>query len=162
MKDKIWYEFLHTKHGDDYLVLYLGRLKRTRKIINILTIVFSTTGIFSWKIWLYLPSVTSGVIALIQIFKLLENQFVVTDKDIEQVSILRNMYFEHWNNVEKLWIEYQSKEITEKQATARFFALRKFAKSIEALDTKLSIQTISTLQDKADMRTNDYIKQYHS
>jgi hypothetical protein len=161
MQNKIWYEFVHYKSGDDYLVLYLNRLKTTRKVTNILTIIFSTTGIFSWTIWKYLPAITSGLIAVIQLFKLVENQIVPTDKDIEQVALLRNMYFDYWNKLEKLWIEYNSNKLTGEQATEMFFKLRDSVKDIEALDNKLSIQTITSLQDKADIQTNSYLNQYH-
>ncbi|QNF31219.1 hypothetical protein HUW51_00235 (plasmid) [Adhaeribacter swui] len=161
MNEKIWYELVHYKHGDDYLILYLNRLKKTRKTTNLLSVIFSTTGIFSWKLWLYLPAITSGLTALIQLFKMIENQVIPTDKDIEQIAILRNMYFAYWNKVEKLWIEFKSNKIDDEVVRNKFFELREEAKEIEVLDTKLCIQTIVKLQDQADIITNNYLKQYH-
>lgn len=162
MTNKIWFEFIHTKHGDDYLVLYLKRLRETRKIVNISTLVLSGSGVFSWTIWTYLPVVTSIITAIIQLFRLIENQLVPSDKDIEQIAKLRDMYFDQANKLERLWVEYNSGKISESEATNRFFELRDAAKEIKTLNNKINIQEITDLQNKADIRTNDYIKQYHS
>ena len=162
METKIWYEFVHYKHGDDYLVLYMNRLKTVRKTVNISTLIFSTSGIFSWTFWIYLPVVTSCLTAIIQLFRLVENQIIPSDKDIEQVAKLRDMYFDHANKLERLCIDSRNKEITEQQATDRFFELREAAKEIKTVNNKINIQEIIKLQDKADIKTNDYIKQYHS
>lgn len=161
METKIWYEFVHFKHGDDYLVLYMKRLKSVRKTVNISTLVFSTSGIFSWTFWIYLPVVTSCFTAIIQLFRLIENQIIPSDKDIEQVARLRDLYFDHANKLERLCIDYRNKELTEQQATDRFFELRETAKEIKTFNNKINIQEIIKLQDKADIKTNDYIKQYH-
>lgn len=161
MREIIWYDFVHYRHGDDYLVAYIKKLKDTRKLTNILTILFSTSGLLSWKIWQFFPVITSGLIAVIQLFKTIENQFIPSDKDIEQTIILREKYCAYWNAAEKLWIEYNSNKLNEDQAQKEFFKLRKSAFEIESLDNKLNIQRISKLQDKADIETNNYLNQYH-
>ena len=137
MQTKIWYEFVHYKHGDDYLVLYMKRLKTVRKTVNISTLAFSTSGIFSWSFWIYLPVITSGLTALIQLFRLVENQIIPSDKDIEQVAKLRDLYFDHANKLEKLFIDCRNEKINEKQATDMFFKLRESAKDIKSLNNNL-------------------------
>lgn len=162
MKEKIWYEFVHYRHGDDYLILYVNRLKSSRKWTNIMTLIFSTSGILSWKLWQYLPAITCGLIAFLQLFKLIENQIIPTDKDIEQTTILREKYFSYWNNAEKLWIEFKYNKLSEEEVQNKFFKLRESSHEIESLDNKLNIQKLTKLQDKADIQTNNYINQYHS
>jgi len=105
MYEKIWYEFIHYKSGDYYLVLYIDRIKLTRKIANISTLLLSTTGILSWKIWVYLPAVTSSIIALIQAFRLIENELIPADKEVEKLYKLREMYYEHSILLENLFID---------------------------------------------------------
>ena len=161
MEDKIWFEFVHYKHGDDYLILYLKKLKKIRKNVNIWTLILSSSGVFSWTIWAYLPVITSIITALIQLFRLIENQIIPVDKDIEQISKLRDMYFDHSNKLEKLWIKYSTKVINETEATECFFELREIAKDIKTLNNKINIQEIIKLQDKADINTVNYLNQYH-
>ena len=161
MNDKIWFEFVHHKYGDEYLILYIERLRQTRKRINVLTIIFSTTGILSWKLWTYLPAVTSGLVAILQLFKLIENKVIATDADIEKFSELRMMQYDITNRYEKLWIEYDCKKITEEQATDRFFEFRDIAKEIKSLSNKLDIKETVKLQNLADIKTNNYLKQYY-
>ena len=79
MDEKLWYEFVHTKYGDCYLSLYLSRQNSIRKWVKILTLIFSTSGILGWRIWKQ-PEVTEVsciLIAIVQLFHLIENQIVV-------------------------------------------------------------------------------------
>lgn len=162
MNDKIWHELVHYKYGDDYLILYIDRLKTSRKVTNILTLVFSASGVFSWTFWVFIPVITSGLIAGIQLFKLIENHIIPSEKDIEQVELLRNKYFDYWNKVEQLWNDYKQKRITEEIASKSFYKLRNEAKEIEELDTKLNTQKIKSLKKAADKITRDYLSQYHN
>lgn len=161
MYEKIWYEFVHYRSGDFYLVLYIKRLKTIRKTVNISTLLLSTTGILSWKIWLYLPAVSSSIIAIMQLFRLIENQIIPSDKDIEQVIKLREMYYDHWNNLEKLFIDLKSEKINETKAKDSFFKLREKSKDIKSFNNKITIKEIKSLQNKSDIKTNDYLNQYH-
>ncbi len=161
MREKIWYEFVHYKYGDEYLVLYIDRLRLLRKTTNMLVIIFSTSGIFSWKLWAFFPVLTSALIAIIQLFRLIENQIIPNDKDLEQVALLRNMYHEYSNLLEHLWIEYNRNELSEKEASDQFFNLRKTEQEIKALNNKINIQEISKLQVKAETITQNYLEQYH-
>jgi len=162
MYEKIWYEFIHYKSGDYYLVLYIDRIKLTRKIANISTLLLSTTGILSWKIWVYLPAVTSSIIALIQAFRLIENELIPADKEVEKLYKLREMYYEHSILLENLFIDFRSDEISEKEAKCSFFELREKTKEIKSFNNRTNIQISKILQNKADKKTTDYIYQYHS
>lgn len=161
MKNKIWYEFVNYKYGDEYLILYLSRLQTSRKYTNIVTLVFSTSGVLGWTFWKFLPIVSCVLIAIIQIFKLIENQIIPSEKDIEQVVLLRNQYNKYWNQVEKLWIEYNSNKIDDDRAKKCFYKLRETAIEIEKLDNKLNIQHLNSLKKKAEFQTNNYLTQYH-
>jgi|ERR1035437_6754239 hypothetical protein len=162
MYEKIWYEFIHYKSGDYYLVLYIDKIKLTRKIANISTLLLSTTGILSWKIWVYLPAVTSSIIALIQAFRLIENELIPSDKEIEKLYKLREMYYEHSILLENLFIDFRSEEISERDAKQNFFALREKTKEIKSFNNRTNVQISKRLQDKADKKTTEYINQYHS
>lgn len=152
----------HIKYGDTYLVYYLGRQKTTRKWFKIFTLVFSTGGVLGWTIWDYVPIIACGLIALMQLVTVIENQIVPSDKDVDNVAELRNKYIFYFNKLEKLWVEFGSNILTEQQATEQFYNLRQIGADIEAIDNKLHIRKIKKLCDKADTETRNYLIQYHS
>jgi len=163
MTDKIWYEMVHTKFGDNYLVNYLSRQKTIRKWFKIVTLVFSTSGVLGWKIWEYAPIIACGLIAVMQIVTLIENQIILSDQDIDNIAGLRNKYISYFNKLEKLWTDLQQKKIDEHAASEQFYKLRQIGADIEATDNKLHINgQIKTLLDKADTETRNYFSQYHS
>ncbi len=163
MTDKIWYEMVHTKFGDNYLTNYLSRQKTIRKWFKIVTLVFSTSGVLGWKIWEYAPIIACGLIAVMQIVTLIENQIILSDQDIDNIAGLRNKYISYFNKLEKLWTNLQQKKIDEHVASEQFYKLRQIGADIEATDNKLHINgQIKTLLDKADTETRNYFSQYHS
>ena len=162
MKDIIWYEMVHVKYGVNYLACYLDRQKFIKKWYKILILIFSASGVFGWKVWTFIPVIACGLIAIMQIVTLIEKHVIPTDKDIEDVSKLRNKYITYFNKLEKLWKDYRSKQLDEKQARDQFYTLREFATTIESLDNKLNIRDFKKQKAKANKQTNDYFSQYHS
>jgi len=162
MRDKIWYEMMHTKFGDNYLALYLNRQRTIRKWYIVFMLVFSTSGIFGWTIWTAIPVIACGLIAIMQLARLIENQFILTDTDLDKVAELRNQYISYFNKLEKLWTDFYADRLTEQQVTEQFYQLRQIGADIEATDNKLHINKIKTLCDTADTETRNYFNQYHS
>jgi predicted negative regulator of RcsB-dependent stress response len=164
IRDMIWPEMMHTKYGDNYLVHYLNRQKTTRKWFKIITLLFSSGGIFSWSIWQngVLPVIACGVIALVQLVNLVENQLIHSDNDMEKVADLRNKYNTHFNDLEKLWVDFDAHRLDEHQATEQFYQLRKVGADIESTDNKLNIHKYKSLCNITDTETRNYFNQYHS
>lgn len=164
MREKIWYEMLHKKLGDTYLVLYLSRQRSMRKWFKIITLIFSTSGIFSWAIWQngVLPFIACIVIAAIQLLTLIENQLVLNEKDLDNIADLRKLYTTYVNQIEELWTDFNTDIITEIQAKERFYELRKLSETIEAADNRLDIRNIKSVYNAADIATRDYLSEYHS
>lgn len=164
MNDKLWYEFVHTKYGDCYLCLYLSKQNTIRKWVKILTLAFSTSGVLGWRIWKN-PEVTEIsciLIAIVQLFHLIENQIIRSDSDIAKIVELRALYFKQCNKLEQLWVEYRAGRICEKEVDDQFFKLREEAAKIEKLDDNLNIKQRKKLMKTAHLQTMNYIKQYHS
>ena len=163
MDEKLWYEFVHTKYGDCYLSLYLSRQNSIRKWVKILTLIFSTSGILGWRIWKQ-PEVTEVsciLIAIVQLFHLIENQIVRSDSEIAKIIELRALYFKQCNKLEQLWIEFRAGRLDEKPVADEFFKLRDEAAKIEKLDDNLNIKQRKKLMNKAHKQTINYISQYH-
>jgi len=163
MRDKIWYEMTHTKMGDHYLSLYLNRQRAIKKYYTIFVLVFSVGGVFSWAFWSSIPTVIAcASMGLMQLIRLTENQFLLTDNDISKVGDLRSLFISYFNELEKLWVDSESGRITDEKVSEEFYLLRKMGAEIEASDNKLHIKDIKTLREKADIQTRNYLIQYHN
>jgi len=162
MEEKLWYDFVHTKYGDCYLCHYLSAQKNLRKWAKILTLLFSTSGVLGWTVWKSAPIVSCILVAIVQLFHLIENQIILSESDISKIVDLRTLYLKQCNKIEKLWVDFTAGEMTDKQVTTAFFKLRDDAMKIEALDNKLNIKHRKNLMKKANIETNNYIKQYYS
>jgi hypothetical protein len=164
IRDMIWPEMHHTKFGDNYLVHYMSKQKTKRKWFKIITILFSSGGILGWTVWKngVLPFIACGIIAAVQLLSMIENQIIPSDNDLEKVAELRNKYNSHFNDIEKLWVDFNSKRLDEHQASEQFYLLRKNGLDIEAIDNKLDIHKHKSLCKIADTETRNYFNQYHS
>jgi hypothetical protein len=162
MREKLWYEFVHTKYGDCYLCHYLSAQQDLRKWVKILTLLFSTSGILGWTIWKGAPVVSCILVAIVQLFHLVENQVILSEADISKIAELRTLYLKKCNKIEKLWVDHNAGRMTEEQVSEAFFKLREDAVKIESLDNKLNIKKRKKLMEKADQETKNYISQFHS
>ncbi|MES2804080.1 MAG: hypothetical protein V4652_00825 [Bacteroidota bacterium] len=163
MNDKIWYEMVDKKYGEIYLTKYLSRQRTFKKIFTIMTLLISVSGILGWKYFEDYAWIAFILISIMQLFTLIENQLIRSDKEIEEMSNLRLMYTKYFNKLEHLFIEYKFNRIAEEDATNQFFELRKTDwEKIEELDCKLDIKIFKSLMDKSDIETNQYINRYHN
>lgn len=163
MTDKIWYEMVDIKFKETYVTKYLELQRTLKKTFNILTLLISVSGILSWKFFEKFAWIAFALIAIMQLFTLIENEIIRADKEIEEISNLRMLYTKYFNKIERLWTEFEAERITENESMDRYFNLRETDwESIEALDTKLNIKEYIWLMDKSDINTNHYINKYHN
>jgi hypothetical protein len=158
MRNKLWYELAQSRHGFEYLALFLDVQKRRRKWFKISIIVFSTGGIMGWKLWEYAPQVACAVIAVVELFQLIENQIILKDDKFEKFSDLRTKYLEYSNHLEKLWLEYDNESKTENEVRDIYFQLRnnEFVE-IQKIDNSLDIPQLRKLIKKASGLTEKYL-----
>lgn len=162
MNDKIWFEMVDMKYGETYLTLYLGLQRTLKKTFYILTLILSVSGILGWKYFENYVWIAFILIAIMQLFVLVENQIIRSDKEIEDIASLRMMYTRYFNKLERLWAEFQYKKLNEDESFEKFFQLKETDwEKIEELDYKLNIKEYIWLMDKADIKTNNYINKFH-
>lgn len=159
MRERVWYEFVHSKFGESYLALYINKQKSRKKWFKIITLIFSTSGILGWKLWDYAPIVACGIISIMQVINLVENEIILSETEIDKICTLRNRYVQYTNQLEKLFIDSKTK--AEKEIKELFYEYRKLGEEIEALDNDLHIQQIKSLISKANSQTRTYLNQYH-
>lgn len=162
MNDKIWYEMVDMKYGETYLTLYLGFQRTLKKIFNILTFILSVSGILGWKYFENYAWIAFILIAIMQLFTLIENEIIRSDKEIEDIASLRMMYTSYFNKLERLWADFKYKKINEENSLEKFFQFKETDwEKIEELDCKLNIKEYNWLMDKADVKTNNYIDKFY-
>jgi hypothetical protein len=162
INNKIWYDLVHSKFGDEYLILYLDKQKSIRKIFKIATILFSATGIFSAFNSFKIPTIIACIaIGVVQCSTSIENFIIHSEKDLEELGKLRLLYYERTNKLEELWSDLQSSKLSKEQATTAFFALRQSSKEIEDLDNNINVRSFKKLRKKANILTNNYLTTYY-
>lgn len=163
MTNKIWYELVDIKYGETYLSKYIGLQHRLKKAFKIMTLLLSVSGILGWKYFEDYAWIAFGLIAVMQLLTLVENQLIRSDKEVEEISELRMKYIKYFNKLEKLWLQNRRGKKSENETFEQFYKFRKSDwEPIEELDCKLDIKRFSRLLDKADNDTNDYINKYHN
>ena len=163
MREKIWYEMMQIKFGEKYLAFYISLQYQIKKYFKISTLIFSGSGILGWKLWQPIAWIALILIAIIQILSLIENQIVRSDKEVADIARLREMYLKYFNKLEKLWVDFESQDINDKEASSLFFKYRnEDHQSIEVLDNNLGIKKWKKLEYKADTETRQYFNTYHS
>ena len=161
MTQKIWYEMLDIKYGETYLTRYLGFQRALKKIFNIFTLIISVSGILGWKYFENYTWIAFGLIAVLQLFTLVENEIIRSNKEIEDIATLRMLYTKYFNKLEMLWTELRTERIKDNSALDRFFKLRKSDwEKIEELDTKLNIKQYKRLMEKSETETNTFITKH--
>lgn len=161
MRNKLWYEMAQARHGFEYLALFLDVQKMRKKWFKILIIIFSTGGAMGWKIWEYAPQVACGVIAVVELFQLVENQIILKDEKLEKFSDLRTKYLEYSNHLEKLWLEFETSIKDETTTRDIYYQLRnKEYVEIQKMDNELDIPQIKKLVKKADTMTENYLNKH--
>lgn len=162
IKDKIWYDLVDTKFGDEYLIHYISRQRSIRKLFKVTTIVLSAGGIFSAFQSFKIPTIIfCSVTGVIQTLTTVENFLIHSEDDLDSLCSLRMKYYDRLHKLEILWHNIDNGKITEAEASDEFFELRKSSSEIETLDNKLDIKQFKKLKTKANTQTNDYLNTYY-
>lgn len=154
---------VNMKYGEIYLAKYLGLQKNLKKGFKILTLILSLSGILGWKQFENYVWIAFLLIAIMQLFSLIENQLIRSDSEIENIAILRMMYTRYFIKLEKLWTKFQYDQKSEEEALDDYFDLRTSDwEKIEELSCKLNIKRYSKLMNKTENDTNHYLTKYHN
>ena len=154
---------VNMKYGEIYLSKYLGLQKNLKKGSKILTLILSLSGILGWKQFENFVWIAFVLIAIMQLFSLIENQLIRSDSEIEEISILRMKYTRYFMKLEQLWTEFQCDRKSEAEAIDQYFDLRASDwEKIEELSCKLNIKRYSKLMNRTESDTNHYLTKYHN
>jgi len=154
---------VQVKFGDNYLAHYLSWQHKLKRTFNILILIFSGSGVLGWEIWKPIAWIALVIIGTFQLLSLIQNQLIRSNEEVLKIAKLRTRYTKYFNKLEKLWLDLDSREMTDNEAKTQFFVLRRTEQEkIEALDNRIGVKRWKKLCEKADVETREYFNTYHS
>jgi hypothetical protein len=154
MRNLIWTELYRLKYTDRYLALYLDRVEGRHKWHRIAALVFSTSGVVGWTIWDWLPA----ALCILTAAALVIDCMFMSDKDVTKVLELRDMCICRYNEMELLWMRFESNKIDETQATERFYEIRRQIAEIHRIDQMLNLPPNRKVSGIAKKQAVVYLK----
>ena len=139
------------KFLERYFALYLDVLKRRNKIIKILTVVFSSAGVLGWPVWDYAPLIGAMLSASVQIFSLVQDQIIMSDKDMRMICI--NLF----NQLERLWIEQYNERINDQATAERFYEIRLAVADMYKIENEINLPIRNKLKNVANGQAEQYL-----
>ena len=112
-----------------------------------------------WKIWENLPLIAYIIIARISLIKLLQPHLIMNEKQLKNLDDIHRFYADYYNDIEKIWYDFESKRIDEEQATKIFFKLKKSETAINPLIAKAIRSKPKRLVKKCKKNSDEYFNQ---
>jgi len=163
IRNNIWYDFVNSKYGDEYLDLYIGRQRWIRKLFRIFTIVLSgsafATALQDLKVS---TAIFSGLILLSQGITSIENFIIHSEDDITKLCDLRLQYYKNTVMLEQLWHNLETKNIDETEAARLYFLSKSDTSILQELSNKVNVRKYKGLKAKSDIIIRNYINTYYA
>ncbi|MBS2101086.1 hypothetical protein [Carboxylicivirga linearis] len=159
MRNRIWTELTQAKHNTEFATLYSDRQRVVLRMFNIGVLAFSSAGIMGWKVWEHLPIVACAIIAAISLLRLLQPQIIMNEKQLKNLDDIHRFYADYFNEIEKLWFDYESNRLSEEQATERFFELKKQETDINPLIAETIRSKPKGIVSRCKLHSDNYFKQ---
>lgn len=162
IRNTIWYEMDHIKTGEIYLSKYISFQHTIKRGSKVLTLAISVSGILGWKYFENYAWFAFLLIAILQILSLVENAIIRSDKEIEELAKLKTLYTKYFNLVEKLWQDYEFRNVDDNSALEKFHEYRSIEwLDIEKIDSSLNIKRYNFLLKPSEKESAKYLKNYH-
>lgn len=149
------------KAGEKFLERYIYFHKSLKKGFTVITLIISFTGILKWKQFEDYVSYAFLAIAILQLVILIQNQFLKSDKQVEDLIRLKIMYGKYYRKLERLWMEHQSDSMDEANVRNKYYSLQdQLQEPIERLDSELHIRGWDFIAKKATLDANKYLLKF--
>ncbi len=160
--DRIWNDLYDAKKNDFYLSGYLGYLRTKRQRINSLKIIVAFVGIILNK-WLDNSSlITLSILTLFELLKEVIPELSINEKLMDKLPEYRMLYVNKFEELDKLYYEIDSENITEEEAKTQYYKIREINLRIEDLDNSIHLPEKLKVFNKAELKTKVYMTNcYH-
>lgn len=159
MRERIWTELTQAKHNIEFTAIYADRQRAIVRFFNIFILAFSTGGVMGWPIWDDLPVVACVIIAGVSLVRLLQPHLIMSDKLLNDLDRIHIFYSEYYNNLEKLWYEFDADRISEKKASDKFYKIRNGEKELAPLISETIRRKPKWISAKAKKHSDDFFEQ---
>lgn len=86
MRERIWAEMVDSKYKIIYIGLHLSKQRTLNKNFNIFILLFSTSGVLGSPLLKELPLITSLVVMIMSIVKLIGNEYIPNDNTFKKIE----------------------------------------------------------------------------
>ena len=157
MRNRIWAELEQAKFSLEFSCLYAFRQRNYLRYFNTAVLVLSSSGAMSWKIWEYLPTVACAIIALVSLFRLIQPNIIMSEKQICNLDKIHRFYSDYLNKLEMLWYDLENEVVDDLTAKTRFFELKNT--EISLIDSTID-DTLRSKPKKLRQKAEHYTQQY--
>ena len=158
MRNRIWTELTQAKHNIEFATLYSDQQRLVLRGFNMGVLVFSSAGIIGWKVWEHLPVIACGIIAAVSLIRLLQPHLIMNEKQLRNLDDIHRFYSDYYNDIEKLWFDFESGRVTEEEATNSFFELKKKETEINPIIAETIRSKPKRIVKKCKVHSDQYFK----
>lgn len=130
MRNRIWNELTTAKFNSEFTMLYEVRQRKFLRFFNIIILIFSSGGVLGWPFWESLPGIVCIIVCLVSLFKLIQPQIIMSDIQILNLSNIGMFYNNYYNQIERIWFDYEDGTINSDQAKRKLYKLKREEESI--------------------------------
>lgn len=159
MRNRIWTELTQAKHNIEFATLYSDQQRLVLRGFNMGVLVFSSAGIMGWKVWEHLPVIACGIIAAVSLIRLLQPHLIMNEKQLRNLDDIHRFYSDYYNDIEKLWFDFESERVTEEEATNSFFELKKKETEINPIIAETIRSKPKRIVKKCKVHSDQYFNQ---
>lgn len=133
LRNRIWTELTQSKHNIEYASIYSDVQRARIRLFNMLVLVFSTGGVMGWKLWDNLPVLACVIVALISLARLIQPQVIMDNKLLKNLDDIHRFYVDYFNQLEKLWFEFEYGRISENDIQDQFYKLKQLESDLNPI-----------------------------
>jgi hypothetical protein len=161
MRTRIWTEITHTKHDIEYLRVYSLFQDKISRTLNILILVFSSSGVLSWGFFKdpKYVGISCAITAGISLIKLISPYFILSEKDTRKLDKYYSSLIHYYHLLEKFWYDCEDGNINQNKLTDEFYKISAKVNEINDRYVDLSVVHIGFLIEKAKTNSDNYFEQ---
>jgi len=111
-----------------------------------------------WAFWKEIPLVACIIVATISLIKLLSPHIVPSDKQIDKLDYVTDFYFDYFNKLEQIWLDYYNNRITDEETQTLFYTLKGTEREISKTVNEIIKSTNKRIYKIADTETRNYLQ----
>lgn len=161
----IWKEMYYAKKNEEYITLYISFLKSIKKYIDLIIIIFTSTGVLSWfsenKESKIIMGVCLVIVGIFQSIEIIQTKFIASDEYIDDAIDLKLQWIAYFNKLEKLLLDTKINKTDNSTILSSYNRLKSLKQSIEKKDSDIKLWRIHIINKKADLRTNNFMYRYY-